>query len=125
MAVQFIDVGGQKLAVMPIADYDRLVGEAEDRADAQAAVNAEARRKAGEEYLPAEMVDLLLAGESPLRVWRKHRGMTLEQLGAQAGISHVYVSQIETGQRAGTARVWQKLAGALGVDLDDILTQDE
>jgi len=124
MAVQFIDVGGEKLAVMPVADYDRLVAEAEDRADEQVAADAERRRQAGEEYLPADMVDRLLAGESPLRVWRKHRGMTLQRLSEEAGVSHTYISQIETGDRAGTAKVWRKLATALGLDLDDIVPQE-
>jgi len=123
MAVQFIDVGGEKLAVMPIADYDRLVAEAEDRADAQAAADAEGRRGAGEEYLPAEMADRLLAGESSLRVWRSHRGMTLQNLAENSGMSVGYLSQIETGQREGTAKVWRKLAAALRVDVDDILPQ--
>lgn len=125
MAVQFIDVGGQKLAVMPVADYDRLVGEAEDCADEQAAANAESRRKAGEEYFPAELVDGLLAGESRLRVWRKYRGMTLQRLGEASGLSIGYLSQIEKGQREGTTKAWRKLAAALSLDLDDILPQDE
>ncbi|HYN46765.1 MAG TPA: helix-turn-helix transcriptional regulator [Allosphingosinicella sp.] len=123
MAVQFIDIGGEKLAVMPVADYDRLVAEVEDRADEQAAAEAERRRQAGEEYLPAEMVDRLLAGESPLRVWRKHRGLTLKRLGEKAGLSLVYISQIEGANRGGSAKVWRKLATALDVDIDDILPQ--
>ncbi len=121
MAVQFIDVGGEKLAVMPIADYDRLIAESEDRADERAAAEAESRRLGGEEYLPADMVDRLIAGESPLRVWRKHRKLTLQALGEVAGVTHPYISQIETGKREGTAKVWRKLAAALNVDLDDIL----
>jgi len=121
MAVQFIEFGGEKLAVMPIADYDRLVAEAEDRADEQAAFEAETRRKAGEEYLPAEMVDRLLAGDPPLRIWRKHRGMTLQRLHEASGVSIGYLSQIERGERQGPTKVWRKLAAALSVDLDDIL----
>ena len=124
MAVQFIDIGGQKLAVMPAADYDRLVADVEDRADEQAAIEAERRREAGEEYLPAEMVDRLLAGESPLRIWRKHRGMTLEVLSGRSGISIGYLSQIEKGRRDGTVKAWRALAAALDLELDDILPQN-
>jgi len=121
MAVQFIDIGGQKLAVMPAADYDRLIAEVEDRADEQAALEAERRREAGEEYLPAEMVDRLLAGESPLRIWRKHRGMTLGALSKRSGISIGYLSQIEKGVRDGPVKSWRALAAALDLELDDIL----
>ena len=124
MTVQFVDIDGQKVAIMPIADYERLVDEAEDRLDLRAAAEAESRRAAGEEYLPAAMVDRLLAGESPLRVWRKHRGLTQQQLGERAGISYAHVSDIERQAKAGTARVLKKLAAALQVTVDDILPAD-
>jgi DNA-binding XRE family transcriptional regulator len=123
MAVHFIDIGGEKIAVMPIADYERLVADAEDRADEQTARVAGNRRDAGEEYLPAAMVDRLLAGESAVRVWRNHRGMTLRRLGEASELSIGYLSQIEAGKREGTAKVWRRIATALGVDIDDILPQ--
>ena len=123
MAVQFLDIDGQRVAVMPIADYENLVEEIEDRADLRAAAEAESRRLRGEEYLPVEMVDRLLAGESPLRVWRKHRGMTLESLGRKANVSIQYLSEIERGIRDGTLKVWVALAKALDLDIDDIVPQ--
>lgn len=123
MAVQFIEIGGEKMAILPAADYARLIEDAEDRADLRAAMDAEARRGGGEEYLPAEMVDRLLAGEAPLRVWRKHRGLTLQALGRKAGISHAYLSQIEQGVRKGTLKAWRALAAALDLTLDDIMPQ--
>jgi DNA-binding XRE family transcriptional regulator len=94
---------------------------AEDKADALAAIEAERRREQGEEYLPAEFADRLLAGESPLRLWRKHRGMTLDALGTAVGIGKSFLSQIEKGTRRGSPSIWRKLAGALDVSTDDIL----
>ena len=41
----------------------------------------------GEDALPGEYVDRLLAGETPLRVWREFRRMTLDQLSKAAGIA--------------------------------------
>ena len=41
--------------------------------------------------------------ESPIRVRRNRRGMSLRQLAAAAGIGHGYLSQIETGRRRGSA----------------------
>lgn len=121
MTVQFIDIGGEKLAVMPLAEYERLIDAAEDQADAEAAIAAEGRREAGEEYLPADMADRLLAGESPLRIWRNHRGFSLHSISEQAGMSVSYLSQMETGKREGTAKVWRRLAKVLDLDVDDIL----
>ena len=124
MTVQFVDIGGQKVAIMPIADYERLVEDSEERADMRAAVSAEERRAAGEEYLPAAVVDRLLAGDSPLRVWRKHRGLTQAALGEKAGISNVHISDMERSAKAGTTRVWKRVAAALNVAVDDILPAD-
>jgi ribosome-binding protein aMBF1 (putative translation factor) len=121
MAVQIVEIGGQQIAMLPVAEYERLVDLAEDKADALAASDAARRRDAGEEYLPAVMVDRLLAGESPLRIWRKHRGMTLEALSTAVGIGKSFLSQIETGGRRGSPAVWRKLADALEVSSDDIL----
>lgn len=120
MTVQFIEIDGQKLAIMPINDYEHLVAEAEGHAEIRAAIAAEMRRDAGEEYLPAAMVDRLLAGEAPLRVWREYRGMTLEELSKASGLSVGYISQLERGIRQGPRATFGKLAKALNVDAGDL-----
>ncbi|MCF8709031.1 helix-turn-helix domain-containing protein [Rhizorhapis sp. SPR117] len=121
MTVQIVEIAGQKMAMLPIDDYQKLLDIVEDRADALAAVAAEQRRLTGEEYLPAEMVDRIMGGESALRVWRKYRGMTLEQVGKRTGIGKSYLSEIETGNRQGKPALWRALAEALDVSIDDIL----
>ena len=62
----------------------------------------------------------LLAGESPVRVWRRHRGLTLGELADRAGIAPSYLSEIETGRKPGSVAALGKLAEALGVELDDV-----
>ncbi len=81
-----------------------------DRADAE-----------GGESFPAEVLDRLLAGQNPIRVYRVHRGMTQGALAAAAGIHPVYLSQIETGKRTGSARTLAAIAEALGVTVDDLI----
>ena len=121
MSVQIVEIAGQKMAMLPVADYERLLDIVEDKADATAAADAERRRIEGEEYLPAEMVDRILAGESALRVWRKHRSLTLDQLASMAGIRKSFLSTIETGKARGAPTLWRALAEALNVSADDIL----
>lgn len=121
MTAQIIEIAGRRMAVLPVEDYARLVDIAEDKADALAAERAERRRLDGEEYLPAEMVDRILNGESALRVWRKYRGMTLAALAEAVGTVKSNLSEIETGKAQGTARLWRVLADELGVSVDDIL----
>ena len=124
MGAQIVEIAGQKMAVLPIADYERLLDLAEDKADVLAAMRAEERRQEGEEYLPAEMVDRILAGESALRVWRKYRGMTIRQLSEAVGMGLSFLSEIENSNRRGSPALWRKLAEALNVSADDILPED-
>ena len=65
------------------ADYEALVREAEDAADAAQIRAAEARVAAGDdEYVPIEVTRRLMAGEVPVRVWREHRGLSARALAA-------------------------------------------
>lgn len=95
---------------------------AEEAADAAAVRQfKEQQAKGEEEMLPAAMVDRMLAGESPVRVWREHRGLTAQDLAALAGTSQPDLSQIENGKREGGIETMKKLASALGVTIDDIV----
>ena len=121
MDVRFLMVDGARMAMLPAEDYQRLADAAEDRADARAAQAAEDRRAAGEEYLPIEMAERIVAGETALRVWRRHRGLTLSKLGGSAGIRPSYLSEIELGKKPGSPGIWRKLATALDTEVDDIM----
>ncbi|OSM06196.1 helix-turn-helix domain-containing protein [Magnetofaba australis] len=50
-----------------------------------------------EEYFPAEVVNRIVDGENPIRVYCAYRGLTLEQLAEQCGLSKADLSQLETG----------------------------
>ena len=71
--------------------------------------------------IPTGIVDQLLGGENPIRVWRDHRGLTGRALAEQAGIVPATLSQIETGKRKGTVDTLKALAAALGVMVDDLV----
>jgi len=125
MGAQIVEFGGEKIALLPIKDYERLLDLAEDAADGLAADRAEERRLAGEEYVPAALVNRILDGESPLRVWREYRGLTQSQLALAIGLkTATHVSDLETGKRAGSGRLWSKLARALNVQIEDILSDE-
>ncbi|MBS0480759.1 MAG: helix-turn-helix domain-containing protein [Proteobacteria bacterium] len=121
MTVQIIEIGGHEMAVLPVAEYRRLIDAVEDRADVAAAEKAELARVSGEEYLPAEFVDRLLAGENALRVWRQFRGLTAIKLSALSGIDQSRISELENDKAQGKPSTWRALADALGVMVDDIL----
>lgn len=123
MGAQIVEIAGQKMAVLPVADYERLLDLVEDKIEMAAAISAERRRENGEEYIPAEIIDRIIAGESALRVWRQYRKMTLKELSAQSGIGLSYISDLERGLKRGSGRQWGCLARALNVSIEDILPE--
>src|SRR3546814_12653528 len=119
MTVQIVEIAGQKMVMLPIADYERLLDLAEDRVDAQAALRAQQRREAGEEYLSTEILDQIMAGENTLYGLRKFAGFRQSQLGAKAGISAVQISHTQNRQRDKTRTRRQLLADPLPVDVHE------
>ncbi len=108
------------------AQYEKLIARAEDAHDRAVVRKAETREKAmgyekaHENDLPIEMVKELLDGAHPARVWRKHRGKTIEQIAAASGVPKGYLSEIETRKKPGSLDAMVKIAAALGVPLDDL-----
>lgn len=95
------------------------LGDLEDLADILTANLARARIAGGEEMVPAEVADRVLAGESPIRAWRQHRGMKQGALAAACGVSQGHISDIESG-KAASLDLERRVANALGVTLDDL-----
>jgi DNA-binding XRE family transcriptional regulator len=103
------------------ADYEALLEAIEDARDAAAARKILDDIAAGrEELIPMEIVDRLLAGENPVRVWREHRAMTGRALAEAAGIPPSYLSQIEAGLKPGSFRAMAAIAKALHVSMEDL-----
>jgi len=124
--VQFIERDGKpEYAVVPIDTYRDLLEKAEMLEEIRDFDEAVRELENGEdELIPGELVDRLLDGEPPVRVWREHRGLTQAQLAARAGVTQGAVAQIESGARQGSVELLRKLAAALNVDLDDLVPPD-
>ena len=122
---QIITEKGRKMALLPLAEYKRMLAIIETKADAQDIQDAEhilARVKAGKEPLvPGVVVHAIIDGAHPVRAWRTHRGMTAAALAGKAGISRAYLTQIETRKRKGTTDIFRALAKALRTDVDSLL----
>jgi DNA-binding XRE family transcriptional regulator len=84
----------------------------------------QAMAKRNPDFVPATLVDRLLAGENPVRVWRHHRGMTQAALAGGARIAKPHLSQLESGKRTASQSVLRRLAQALRVDIDDLVPTD-
>lgn len=108
------------------SDYDALVERVEDADDRVTIAAAEAREKAlgvkaaRADALPLDLVKALADGTHPVRIWRKHRKLTLQALSAATGIAQSYLTEIETGKKPGSLDAMIKLATALKVSLDEL-----
>jgi DNA-binding XRE family transcriptional regulator len=113
---------GERMAVLPIAEYERLQEAAEMLEDIAALDEVMRKVAAGEEeFIPAEYADRLIDGENPVRVWREYRGLKARELAEAAGISAPYLSQIENGEREGSFETMRKIADVLKVTIDDLV----
>ena len=119
---QFITTaGGDRLAVIPEAEYTRMLEALDDRADADAVRVFNQRLADGEEELmPAEFVNRIIDGENKINAWREFRGMTARQLAEKAEISAGFLSQIEKGERDASFETIKKIAAALKISVDDL-----
>lgn len=109
---------GETLVLLPLEEYERLV----DASDVVEADRVRADIAAGrDEMIPAEIVNRILAGESPVRVWRQHRGLSARDVAEKTDLSAAYISEIETGKKDGSVSAMKKIAETLGVEIDDLV----
>lgn len=101
------------------ADYDAMVALLADAEDIRDATAVAAKLVAREtEAYPVEVMDRLLDGDHPVRVFRDHRGLTAQELAGRAGISRAYLSEVENRSKPGSLKAMTKLAAALNIPLD-------
>jgi len=118
----FTTPSGDRMVIISEDEYERLLDIEQMAADVVAVDDIRKKILAGEEELiPADMVKRMVEGESPIRVWREHRGLSAAALAEMAGITQPFLSQIEGGKREGTVSTLRKIADALRVTIDDLV----
>ena len=109
----------RRLTAVEAAKYDALRRQIDlEKPEIEASIRGRlaARRKAA-----ATRAGVPTLGQK-IRIAREARQQTQVQLAAVAGISQGYLSQLEQDEREPTLSVAARLAGALGVSLDDLAT---
>lgn len=122
MKTQIIRKDGKpEYAIIPYSDYLQLVENAEMLTDIRDYDSAKKALASGEEELiPAEVVDRLLDGDNPVRVWREFRRLTAVELANACGVTAAAISQIESGKRKPSVALLKKIAKTLKIDLDTL-----
>jgi mRNA interferase RelE/StbE len=106
------------MITIPKEEFDRLVEAAEDLADMRA---IDKHRQNPGEGVDADFVRRMLDGESLLRLWRDHRGLTQQALAAPANVNRVLIAQIEKGRKTGSVDTLKALADTLEITVDDLI----
>ena len=121
MQIEKISRGGKQFAVIPVEELKKLIADAEMLADVKAYDAAKARLELGEdEVIPFEITERRVAGESTVRIWREHRGLTQEKLAKTSKVSRGMIAAIEAGHKRGGLDTLRRLAAALKVSLDNL-----
>lgn len=101
MKYDLLHIQGKPYVLVPLHDYRDMTGGAGNSND-----------------LPSDILDALAAKqESPVKILRKHRGMTQAELAKKAGLSRPYLTEIETGKKDGSIRAMKSLATILKVSV--------
>ena len=113
---------GEELVVLSRAEYDDLIARAaaadEDEDDVALYDARKAALAAGvDAALPAAVSACMLKGDTLLRAVRKWRGLSQIDLAERSGIGQGYLSDLESGRRAGSAETIEALVKALDVPL--------
>ena len=121
MRIEKITRRGKEFAVLPLSELKKLMDDAEMLSDVKAYDAVKARLARGEdELVPFDIAERHLAGESPLKIWREHRGLTQEGLAKKSKVSRPMIGAIESGHKTGGIGTLKKLAVTLKVDLDHL-----
>ena len=96
-----LHIAGKPYVLVPLHEYRVMSGKGEQRSNT----------------LPQEILDAIYIGEDhPIKIVRKHRGMTQSDLAHASGLSRPYLTEIETGKKSGSVGAIKSIADALHVD---------
>jgi len=123
MSVQIIEKNGKpEWAVIPFSEYKKLQEALEDSEDIKDIEESVLAIQEGKEMtVPGEVTFAILDGVSPIRAWRKHKQIKMNELAKKVGISSAYLSQIENSKRNPTIDTLKAIAKKLNIDIEMLI----
>jgi DNA-binding XRE family transcriptional regulator len=80
--------------------------------------NLKAMQEGREVAVPGEVTFAILDDASPIRAWREHKQIKMNELAKKIGISSAYLSQIEKGKRNPTVDTLKAIAKELNPEVE-------
>lgn len=104
MNYDIIHIAGKPHVLVPVHDFTAL------------------KNGAGADDLPTDVKEkLAMKAGHPVKIVRKFRGMTQEDLANATGLSRPYITEIETGRKEGSIRALKAIADALSISLENLV----
>ena len=122
-----VSPSGDELVVISRGDYEALVAgrnEVEEDAGTRRIIadTDAAIARVEDVALPEAVWAAIEAGESPIKAVRKFRSLTQKDMEKATGLAQGYLSEIENGTKPGGLKTMHKIARALGVPIDVLLS---
>ena len=100
--------GKPAFAVLPYAEYLKLIERTEGRPDEEVT-------------LPHEVVKMsTLGGMSLIRAWREHLSLTQEEVARRMGVTQPAYAKIESGKTRPRIATCKRLAAAMGIEWEQL-----
>jgi DNA-binding XRE family transcriptional regulator len=88
--------------LVPIEEWESLIKKRRSVAD-------------GHTFVPLDVGEAVIAGDTPLKAWRNHKRLTQEEVAARMGVTRASYAQMEKSARPHQATL-EKAAAALQVE---------
>ena len=123
MTIQIIEKNGKpEWAVIPFKEYEKIQAALEDAEDIKdIEENLKALQEGKEKPVPSEITFAVLDGTSPIRAWREHKKIKMNELAKKVGISAAYLSQIEKAKRNPTIDTLKAIARQLDIEVEMLI----
>lgn len=123
MNIQIIEKNGKpEWAVIPFSEYEKIQEALEDAEDIKDIETHEKAIQDGTEIMiPGEVTFAILDGTNPIRAWREHKHIKMNELAKNVGISSAYLSQIENNKRNPTIATLKNIAKELDIEVEILI----
>ena len=117
--VDVLEIKGEKFAILPYGDYEKMMENLEDSLDCEEIKAIKKRIISGEEQLfPADIIEaMFIKDENRVKIFREFRNMSVEELAKAIGKSVEQIRKIERGDSEGSVKTMKDISAVLNVDI--------
>ena len=122
MAIDMATIGNKRYAMIPMDEYEDMMDDLQDMQEIGEILEIHRQIKTGEmPTYPASVVNALINGVNPVKVYREHKGLTQQELADKIGKSVAMIRKIENGESEASVSTMKAIANVLDTDVDSLI----